>query len=141
MQRCVLAPIAADQKTPCWRSCNLRFAALCEKPLNILVRDTRKKENLVEIALPCEFGFPLREAGVLDQFAEGERAQGYDGDSGVFGEGFEGISGCGQGFCHGNAGEAAEANWWMLFATWRDSIPGAGGSNPQGGRRHSRLPR
>src|SRR6266404_1747481 len=25
MHRCVLAPIAADQKTPCWRSCKFRF--------------------------------------------------------------------------------------------------------------------
>ena len=68
----------------------LQFAILGfrEKPLNILVRDTRKEEYLVKIALPCQLGFALREAGILYQFAEGERAQRYDRNSGVCGECF-----------------------------------------------------
>ena len=81
-----------------------------EKPLNILVRHTRKEEYLVKIPLPCKFGLALREAGVLYQFAEGERAQRHNRDSGVCGEGFQGIGGCGQSLCHGNAGEAAKAD-------------------------------
>jgi hypothetical protein len=46
----------------------LQFAILgfCEKPLDILVRDTRKEENLVKITLPRQFGLTLREARVLD---------------------------------------------------------------------------
>jgi hypothetical protein len=82
----------------------------CEKPLNIQVGYTRKEEYLVKIPLPCKFGIALREAGVLYQFAEGERAQRYNRDSGVCGECFKGIGGCGQGLSHGNAGEAAKAN-------------------------------
>src|SRR5882672_10313300 len=81
-----------------------------EKPLDILVRDTRKEENLVKITLPREFGLPLGEAGVLDQFTKGEGAQRYNRDSCVRREGFEGFRGCWQGFCHGNAGKAAKAD-------------------------------
>jgi hypothetical protein len=73
----------------------IAIPTLSEKPLNIQVRDTRKEEHLVKIPLPYQFGLALREAGVLYQFAEGERAQRYKRDSGVCGEGFKGISGCG----------------------------------------------
>jgi len=74
----------------------LQFAILgfYEKPLDILVRDTRKEENLVKITLAPQFGLPLREAGILDQFARGKGAQRYNRHSSVCRESFEGLGGC-----------------------------------------------
>src|ERR1700730_5163032 len=95
----------------------VQFAILgfCEKPLDILVRDARKEENLVKITLPRQFGLPFREARVLDQFAEGEGTQRHNRDSSVRRESFEGLRGCRQGGRHGNTGEASEADGGCLL--------------------------
>jgi hypothetical protein len=40
--------------------------AFRKKPLNVVVRDTRKEEYVVKITLAREFGLPLGEPSVLD---------------------------------------------------------------------------
>jgi len=51
---------------------------------NIAVGSPGEKEEFVNIAEAQEFRFALRKPGVLGEFTERERAQGDDGDTGVF---------------------------------------------------------
>jgi len=85
------------------------IASLSKKSLDLFVRGARKEKYVVKVALPGKFSFPLRQAGVLHEFARRERAQGHHGHAGILGERLQGFSGRRKKLRDGNAGKAAKA--------------------------------
>jgi hypothetical protein len=80
------------------------------KALNVRVACASEKEEFIEVALANCFGLVIRQTDVLGQLARAKRPEGYDGHSGFFGEGFQGIRGGGQLLSDRNGSKTAQAD-------------------------------
>jgi len=107
MQRCVLAPIARTRRRRAGEAVNCD-SDLREKPLNIQIRQTRK-EN-IRSKSRCARAPPPAQGAVFWTIREEESEPTLQPGLRCLRRGFRGIRGCGQGLCHWNASEAAEAN-------------------------------